>query len=119
MIIRPAKVTDIDEAAKIYDMAKTFMREVGNPDQWPGDYPSGYDVALGIEEGISYVCEENAEIIATFLFKTNADDPTYRKIYEGEWLNDAPYGVIHRIAVDGSGRGVAAECFAFAAHSAR
>ena len=111
MIIRPATVADIDEAARIYDMAKAFMREVGNPDQWPGDYPNGYDIAIGIEEGVSYVCEDNGEIIATFLFKANADDPTYHKIYEGEWLSDAPYSVIHRIAVKYHGRGIVDFCF--------
>jgi RimJ/RimL family protein N-acetyltransferase len=111
MIIRRATVADIDEAAKIYDMAKAFMREGGNPDQWPGDYPNGYDIALGIEEGVSYVCEEDGEIIATFLFKTNADDPTYRKIYEGAWLNDLPYSVIHRIAVKHHGCGIVDFCF--------
>ena len=111
MIIRPATVSDIDEAARIYDMAKAFMREVGNPDQWPGDYPNGYDIALGIEEGVSYVCEDGGEIIATFLFKTNAIDPTYRKIYDGQWLNDEPYSVIHRIAVKYHGRGIVDFCF--------
>ena len=47
-----------------------------------------------------------------FYFAVEAD-PTYGYI-EGTWLNDAPYGVIHRIAVGESGKGVAAECFAFA-----
>ena len=61
----------------------------------------------------SYVNLEDYHIRAVFYFAVEAD-PTYSYI-EGAWLNDAPYGVIHRIAVDGSGRGVAAECFAFAA----
>jgi hypothetical protein len=37
-------------------------------------------------------------------------EPTYAKIYEGAWLNDAPYGVIHRIAVAEQGRGIIGFC---------
>ena len=111
MIIRPATIADIEAAAEIYANAKEYMKKSGNPDQWSGDYPSGYDVQLGIEDGVSYVCEENGEILATFLFKPDADDPTYRKIYEGGWLNDKPYAVIHRIAVKHHGRGIVDFCF--------
>ena len=101
MFIRPATALDVSAADSIYKMAKTFMKEGRNPDQWTGDYPSGYDVELGIAEGVSYVCEDEGEIVATFLFNPYADDPTYHKIYDGEWLSDEPYSVIHRIAVKG------------------
>lgn len=115
MFIRPATALDVSAADSIYKMAKTFMKKGGNPDQWTGDYPSGYDVELGIAEGVSYVCEDEGEIVATFLFKPYADDPTYHKIYDGEWLSDEPYSVIHRIAVKHHGRGIAdfifSECF--------
>lgn len=33
-------------------------------------------------------------------------DPTYDVIYEGRWLNDAPYATIHRIASDGTRKGI-------------
>lgn len=111
MIIRPATYKDIDAVAKIYDDARKFMKENGNPNQWSGDYPNGYDAELGIENKTSYVCEDNGEIVATFHFEKNADDPTYHKIYEGEWLNDSPYSVIHRIAVKYHGRGIIDFCF--------
>jgi len=115
MFIRPATASDLQAAAEIYEMAKAYMRESGNAHQWPGDYPGKIDVEEGIADGTSYVCEDSGEIVATFLFKPNADDPTYRKIYEGKWLDDAPYSVIHRIAVKNHGRGIAdfifSECF--------
>jgi len=44
-----------------------------------------------------------------FYFKVE-EDPTYAKIYEGEWLNDKPYGVVHRIASNGMQKGVASYC---------
>lgn len=111
MFIRLATDADVPAAEKIYESARSFMAESGNPTQWAGEYPNGYDVRLGIEKGTSYVCEDEGEIIATFHFEENADDPTYRKIYEGRWKNNAPYGVIHRIAVKYRGRGIADFCF--------
>jgi ribosomal protein S18 acetylase RimI-like enzyme len=33
------------------------------------------------------------------------EDPTYGYI-DGAWMNDEPYGVIHRIASDGERRGI-------------
>ena len=111
MIIRPATEADVSAAAKIYDEARAFMKESGNPDQWKGDYPNGTDVRRGIERGVSYVCEEEGEVVATFYYEQNADDPTYHKIYDGSWLSDAPYSVIHRIAVKHHGRGIVDFCF--------
>lgn len=111
MIIRPAKYTDVNAAAKIYDEARAFMKQSGNPNQWKGEYPNGDDVLLGIEKGTSYVCEDNGEILATFHFEANANDPTYHKIYNGQWLNDDPYSVIHRIAVKYHGKGIIDFCF--------
>lgn len=44
-------------------------------------------------------------------------DPTYSHI-EGKWLNEAPYGVIHRLASNGKAKGIARQCIAwcFARH---
>ena len=111
MFIRKATASDVAAADEIYSSAKRFMKESGNPNQWSGDHPNGEDVRLGIEKGVSYVCEDEGEIIATFHFETDADDPTYHKIYNGEWISDAPYAVIHRIAVKYHGKGIVDFCF--------
>lgn len=111
MFIRLANENDIAEAAKIYDMARAFMADCGNPKQWANGYPGGDDVKEGITKGTSYVCEDDGEVVATFHFEKNADDPTYRSIYDGNWRNDAPYGVIHRIAVKYHGRGIVDYCY--------
>jgi RimJ/RimL family protein N-acetyltransferase len=111
MFIRLAKEADIPAAEQIYNSARDFMAENGNPKQWAGVYPNGYDIMAGIGKGTSYVCEDNGEVVATFHFEANADDPTYHKIYEGEWKNNKPYGVIHRIAVKYHGKGIVDFCF--------
>lgn len=111
MFIRLATEADVSASEKIYDSARAFMADSGNPTQWAGVYPNGDDVRLGIENGTSYVCEDEGEIVATFHFEKEAEDPTYHNIYEGEWRNDLPYGVIHRIAVKYHGRGIVDFCF--------
>ena len=111
MIIRPATHADVKAAAKIYDEARDFMKESGNPDQWKGEYPNETDVLWGIQDGTSYVCDDNGEVVATFYYKANADDPTYHRVYGGKWLNGEPYSVIHRIAVKYHGRGIIDFCF--------
>ena len=41
------------------------------------------------------------------------EEPTYRVITNGRWRSNAPYGTIHRVASDGSVRGIAQACFDF------
>ena len=111
MFIRKATINDIAAADEIYNQARSFMKESGNPNQWSGAHPNGEDVMIGIEKGVSYVCEDNGEVVATFYFEMNADDPTYHKIYDGQWKGDEPYAVIHRIAVKYHGKGIIDFCF--------
>ena len=110
MIIRKAKKEDLTEIDLIYKSAKSFMKENGNPYQWSGDYPSAYDAECGIESGTSFICEDGGEVVATFAFGTDGE-PTYDKIYEGDWKNHKPYAYIHRIAVKTHGKGIVAFCF--------
>lgn len=39
MIIREARIEDIERILEIYDIAKAFMRQTGNPHQWNSRYP--------------------------------------------------------------------------------
>ena len=110
MIIRKTRKSDIAAIGKIYEDAKQFMRENGNPNQWTGDYPNHEDAWLDMENGIGYVCEDADEVVAAFAF-SNDVEPTYNKIYDGAWQNDKPYAYIHRIAVKKHGGGVVDFCF--------
>ena len=63
-----------------------------------------------IEDGHSFVCMDGqGEILGTFCFILG-EDPNYQHIYEGNWLNDEPYGVIHRLATNGKRKGVSDAC---------
>lgn len=107
--IRPTKPEDMEKILAIYEDARKFMAATGNRSQWNGSYPGEQDVREDMEKGASYVCLENGEVAATFFFMIG-EEPTYRVITEGSWLNDQPYGVVHRIAADGKGRGIASFC---------
>lgn len=110
MQIRKTTLPDLEAVMQIYHVAREFMRENGNPTQWWDNYPPRELIVGDIERGESYVVEENGEILAVFLYKEGID-PTYVNIENGAWLNDAPYAVIHRIAVAKKGRGVASFVF--------
>ena len=68
-----------------------------------------------ISEGNSYVCLSDGRIVGTFYFISGKDiEPTYRTIYDGAWTDDSAYGVIHRIASDGTVRGIGQFCMEWA-----
>lgn len=91
----------------IYAHARVFMAQSGNPTQWGTTKPHRWQIENDIAEGVSHVVvDDGGEILAVFFFRI-APDPTYETIYDGAWLNDAPYGVIHRIAAAQSGSGAA------------
>lgn len=113
MKIRNTTPADLDILLKLYDNARSFMAAHGNPAQWGTSYPSRGLVESDIERGCSYVCEEHQNVIATFYYRFGADD-SYRRIFSGDWLDETPYGVVHRITSDGTIRGAGSFCLDWA-----
>ena len=115
MIVRKATHNDLNTILSIYESARRFMNLSGNPNQWGKTNPPRERTEEDIKENNLFVVEADNEILAVFYYNF-ADDPTYKMIYDGAWLNDRPYGVIHRIAVSDKarGRGVSKICFDFA-----
>ena len=111
-MIEKAMLSQLPQILAIYERARTFMAQTGNPDQWGTNYPTEEMIRRDISNGKCYVNLEDDKILAVFYFAVESD-PTYAYI-DGKWLNGAPYGVIHRIAVGESGKGAAAACFRFA-----
>ena len=106
MLIRRTELGDLDDVMDIYASAREFMSRNGNASQWVNGHPKRELILSDIENNDGYVVEENGEIIGAFFFKIG-EDPTYKKIYGGEWINEGRYGVIHRIAVKYHGRKIA------------
>ena len=97
-IIREANPTDMTSIMQVMEAAKGIMRSSGNTHQWTDGYPSEDAILSDMEKGGGYVLEEDSQIVAYFALLTSPE-PTYAKIYNGEWLDDErPYHVVHRIA---------------------
>ena len=105
IVIRKAVREDLPRMQEIFALARKFMASSGNPSQWAGDYPSNELLLNDIGNSDSFVVTDSGSIIATFVLRAG-EDPTYKEIREGQWLDDGPYATIHRIASDGSRKGI-------------
>lgn len=117
MKIRHSTEADLDRMMEIYSFARSFMAKMGNPNQWgPTKWPPKSLLHKDIRDGNSYVCvNDKGDVIGTFFFIHGKDiEPTYHDITDGKWLDDSAYGVVHRIAGDGSEQGIGAFCIGWA-----
>ena len=113
MIIRKAEIESIDKIMETYATARLFMCRTGNENQWVDGYPSQELIAGNIRAGGLYVClAEDEQLVGAFYYQVE-NDPTYAKIYDGAWLNDRPYGVVHRIASNGKQKGIGDACLSW------
>ncbi|NLL66093.1 MAG: GNAT family N-acetyltransferase [Clostridiaceae bacterium] len=103
MEFRNATLADIDRILEIIKQAKEYLRNAG-VNQWQNDYPDRNILESDIDRKIGYVLINDAAIVATVAVSFN-DEKTYEKIYEGNWITDDEYAVIHRIAVDNNFKG--------------
>lgn len=103
--IRPACPIDMSQILEVFNLAREQMYQSGNRSQWSVDYPSEQQLLKDIAEGYLYLCFSNNELCAVFAL-IFGEDPTYRVIYEGKWLNDAPYATLHRVAGSGRVKGI-------------
>lgn len=109
MEIRKATMEDLDEMMTLFAEARQFMREHGNPDQWGTNHPPKEQIISDIERGCSYLCTDEGIAVGTFYFAAEVEHD-YDVIYDGAWLNDEPYCVMHRVASPGRKKGAATFC---------
>ena len=117
MEIRKARMEDLPEIMALYARAREFMVSTGNPKQWAArNWPPEELIRRDIAGKKCHVCEESGELLAVFFYDFGKNiDPCYAVIEDGGWLNDEPYGVVHRIAAKaGSGAGKFCINWAFA-----
>lgn len=94
--IRIATTTDLPVIIQLVASAKGIMRESGNLKQWNDGYPSEKIISEDIKNGCCRIVMHGNTAVGSFVIKSGPD-PTYSNIYDGQWLNDEPYYVIHRI----------------------
>lgn len=115
MHIQSATPQDLNSIMPIIDEARGIMRENGNMTQWSNGYPSSEVILNDINNGHGFVCILEDEVVGYFCFIAGDNpEPTYNVIEGGEWLNNDPYGVIHRLASGRKSRGIARAAFDFA-----
>lgn len=112
MTIRNAFQSDMEAMMKIFASAKEYMDRTGNATQWERGYPNPEILETDISNKNCYVFVANGTVVGTFSFIIG-DEPTYHRIENGQWHQDKPYGTIHRLASNGTVRGIANACFAF------
>ena len=114
MEIRKTKLEELDLVMEVYAHARKFMAEHDNPNQWKNNKPSREQIEKDILDGKHHVCLEDGQIAAVFYF-AHEIDPTYVEIYDGNWLNEEDYSVVHRIASSGAVKGAGSFCMNWAA----
>ena len=109
--IRSAQIEDLPEIRRVYDSAKRYMNQTGNPNQWKVGYPPDEILKCHIENGELFViCDKNIGGVFALI---PGIDPTYVEI-DGAWVREHPYAAIHRVASDGHIRGIMPAAVAFA-----
>ena len=116
MKIRKSTEDDFGKIMRIYAYARDFMKAHGNPNQWGStNWPPQTLIHQDIANGDSYICEYEGEVVGVFFFRQGKDiEPTYAVIENGHWIDDSPYGVVHRLAGNGSLKGIGETCLNWA-----
>ena len=121
MIIREAKIEELDKVMDFYEMmchelaAKDFLKK-----EYKGGFPTLDMVTESIKNSCLYVGEENGEIAAAYIMN-NECDPAYDAV---PWRADADKehaSVLHALRVEPKycGRGYAGRLVEHAAEAAR
>ncbi|MCK9470737.1 MAG: GNAT family N-acetyltransferase [Bacilli bacterium] len=114
-MIRKAKIEEVQEINKVIDDAKALFKQKGST-QWQDldGYPNVKTLTEDIIKDTLYVKEMENKIVGVVAISKEIEK-AYDKIYEGKWLNDEPYYVVHRLAVKKEyyGKGIARELMDF------
>lgn len=97
MEFRQAKISDLDQIVEIIELSKKYLKET-KVDQWQDGYPSKEDLRRDIESRNSYVLTNKDEIVATTVISLDGES-TYNSIFNGKWITNEDYIVMHRVAV--------------------
>lgn len=124
MQVRKTQPQDLATVLNIYQQARDYMREMGNPSQWGASWPPSHLIEEDILQQKSHVCVESlppvadtsaTEAVVAVFFLEMTDDPTYHQIYQGQWIEpQQPYGVVHRLASSRRVQGAATFCLQWA-----
>lgn len=96
-LLRKAEERDRERIWEILLQAKAQMRREGRR-QWDEAYPSMEHVSADLARGWGHVlCDERGGVAACGAVVYDGE-PAYERL-DGRWLSEAPYVVVHRLAV--------------------
>lgn len=104
MEFRKAMYSDINSIMNIIKDAQENFKNEGI-DQWQNDYPNYEIIKHDILADNSYIILDHEVIVGTVSISFDGEK-TYENIYEGEWLSNGSYAVIHRMAIDNQYKGL-------------
>lgn len=104
MEFKKATKEDLPKIMEIIGQAKEFFKTKGI-NQWQDNYPNEEVITDDINKGESYILVKDDKIIGTVAVSFEKEI-AYEKIYEGKWLSNNDYCVIHRIAVHNDYKGL-------------
>ncbi len=104
MEFRKSVETDINDIMNIIKQAQAYFKEQGI-NQWQDNYPNVETIRNDIISKNSYVLIKDNNIVATVAVSFDKEK-TYDSIYDGEWISNNEYAVIHRMAVDNNYKGL-------------
>ncbi len=95
---------DVNSIIDIIQGAQSYLKAQG-VDQWQNNYPNIETINNDIDNNHGYVLVEDNIIVGTVAV-IFANDKTYHSIYNGKWITDGQYAVIHRIAINPDYHGI-------------
>ena len=100
--LRTARPEEAGRAMSLIEQARAHLREQG-VDQWQDGYPDLACIQGDLAAGRGYFLAEGDDTLG-YLCLDFGGEPAYDTL-EGTWARQAPYGVIHRMAMDASHQG--------------
>ncbi|HHX61283.1 MAG TPA: GNAT family N-acetyltransferase [Epulopiscium sp.] len=98
MEFKIATKENVHAIMEIIQKAQTYLKEQGI-NQWQNNYPNSETINNDIQNNNGYILIKDNVIIGTVAVIVGPDK-TYKSIYNGEWITDGKYTVIHRMAVN-------------------
>ena len=101
---RKALLKDLDQVMEAVEDSREILRLQGNG-QWQDGYPNKDDFINDINNGRLFVTfdKDPEKIVGVCALTYREED--YHHLYEGKWLTDYPYMVMHRVAIKKEYRG--------------
>ena len=94
---RKATLKDINQIMEAVEDSRELLKWQGNG-QWQDGYPNQDDFIKDINNGrLFVVLDDDANLAGVCALTYREED--YHHLYEGEWLTDLPYMVMHRVAL--------------------